>query len=392
MLLPYRTKNPPETFPYCTIGLIAVNVLVFLLTCDGSISIREDVVKSFATSHNTMYVEPWRIITALFLHQNIWHIGGNMLFLWLFGAATEGRLKPARFLAMYFVAGIAGDLLEDLIWGIASPSAASLGASGAIMGVAGAYLYLFPYSVICIFYWLGWFWRGVWECQARWVVTFYVGSDLLETVLFQGQDGVGHLAHIGGFGAGVLFTFLMRTRRDTKDVSEVQSVQADVQDYSLLSISDLQTLLSQPTENMDLVMAFLEKATANYSQVPPQQLLQLLHYYAGPLILRADPERLAFIVLRIPISEGGLHPAFYLRIGSRLEHQYSNDLAAQIYRRVYELSPTSPDTEMALFRLAVIMESAFGNKVQAHALYREMLRLFPNGELAHQAVRSLNQG
>ena len=92
------------------------------------------------------------------------------------------------------------------------------------------------------------------------------------------------------------------------------------------------------------------------------------------------------MVLRVPFTAGGLHPIFYLRLGSLLERRYSNDLATQIYRRVYDLSPNSPDTEMALYRMAQILENAYHNHAQALAIYQEMLRLFPAGQMS-QAIR-----
>ena len=179
------------------------------------------------------------------------------------GAAQAGKVHSnVSSLQVIF-----GDVLEDLIWGMANPDAPSLGASGAIMGVAGAYLYLFPYSKISIFYWFGFFWRGVWDCEARWVGgILYVGRDVLycdASLWAECRDNVGHLAHIGGFGAGILTVVLMRARRSKRGHIEVQAIQADVKDYSLLSRMDVETLLQRPTVNLEIVMAYLEKATRN---------------------------------------------------------------------------------------------------------------------------------
>jgi membrane associated rhomboid family serine protease len=391
MLLPYRAKNPPERFPYATLGLIGINILVFALTSELFMEVRKEAIDSFALTHATLLSEPWRILTSMFLHADIFHIGGNMLFLWLFGASVEGRLGPFKFLTLYLTAGVVGDLLSDLMWGTLNPDAPSLGASGAIMGLGGAYLYMFPYSLICIFYWLGWFWRGVFEMQARWVVLFYIGIDMAEALLFQGRDGVGHFAHLGGFGAGLLIAFLFRAQRDSEAVSQVQAIRADVKDYSLLSLGELEALLQQPTDNMELVLAYSEKAGTRYGGVPNAQYLAVLNYYAPRLMVQANPERLAYILLNIPPQSGGLPLVFYLRLASRLEALTSNDLAAQIYRRVYDLSPYAPETETALFRLAQLMERAFMNRPQAHAIYQEMLRLFPNGTMAVQARHALQQ-
>ena len=103
MLIPYRAKNPPPQFPYVTVALIVINTLIFALTCNSHLVVRESVVARFAMSHNTL--SPLTLLTAMFLHGSLLHLAGNMLFLWIFGAATEGRLRPLRFLAVYLFAG-----------------------------------------------------------------------------------------------------------------------------------------------------------------------------------------------------------------------------------------------------------------------------------------------
>lgn len=390
MLLPYRAKNPPERFPVATISLIVLNTLIFALTSDYFIVARREAVESYAASHNGVLSEPWRLLTAMFLHGNIEHLAGNMLFLWIFGASVEGRLRPFKFLVVYLLAGLTGGLLEDIFWGTLHPTVFSLGASGAIMGVAGAYLYMFAYSTICIFYWLWFFWRGVWEVQARWVVLFYVGLDVLFAFLFQGGDGVGHLAHLGGFGTGLLLVWAMRARRDTEEVSMVQATRAEVKDYSLLDVYQLETLTQHPTEDMNLILTYCEKATAA-GQNRYEMCLSLLNRYSRDLIEKGDPNRLAYVLLYIPPSAGAMPAVFYLRLASRLERIASNDLACQIYRRLYDLNPQAPDTEVALYRLGQIMEHAFNNRAYAQAVYTELLRLFPNGEMSLPARRALQQ-
>src|SRR5579884_3833441 len=377
MLLPYRAKNPPDHFPFVTIGLIALNTLIFALTSQYFLIIQRPVVANYAVSHENLTL--WRLITAMFLHAHLLHLAGNMLFLWIFGASVEGRVRPIPYLAIYFVAGLTGGILQDLIWGAAHPNVPSLGASGAIMGVAGAYLYLFPYSTICVFWRLTVFYGGVVEWQARYVV-----------FLFGSKDGVGHLAHLGGFATGFLYAFLLRSRRDSVDVSNIQAVRAEMKDYALLSLTELETLLQTPTEDMHLVLAYCEKA-ALFTSGRTEHCLAVLNHYGQTLIERADLNRLAQILLQLPVTVGGMPPVFYLRLASRLEQIASNELACQIYRRVYDLYPTAPDTEMALFRLGQLMERVYANHPYAHAIYAEMLRLFPNGQMALQARRALQQ-
>ncbi len=295
----------------------------------------------------------------MFLHENLIHLAGNMLFLWLFGASVEGRVRPLQFLAIYFVSGLAGGLLSDLVMGGSHPETFSLGASGAIMGLGGAYLYMFPYSLICVFWRFGWLYGGVMEWQARWVVALYVGLDLLAAFVFQSQDGVGHFAHLGGFATGLLCAFLLRAPRDSEDMSYVQAALSETKDYSLLSLNDLEILIHRSGADANVMMAYLEKAAVNTSG-RAENCLHILHKHSEALVTRADPNRLANVLLMLPAA-GGVSPIFYLRLAGRLEQISSNELAARIYRRIYDVYPSSPDTEVALFRLGQLMERARRN-------------------------------
>jgi membrane associated rhomboid family serine protease len=395
VIIPFKTKNPPEHFPYVTLILIVVNVLIYFLTSLGNycLSIDESVIDQFAVSHQTLSL--WRLTTAMFLHANLEHIIGNMLFLWIFGAAVEGRLRPDKFIIIYVISGWTGGLLSDIILGAIRPDTPSLGASGAIMGIAGAYLYMFPFSRVRLFYLLplGVYFRfGLAEWQAIWVVLVYVGMDILFGVLLRSADGVGHFAHLGGFGTGLLSVLIMRARRDTAEVSEAQAVLDETKrDYTQLAYSDLEAMLQQPSDNMDLVMAFCEKSCAYGDPGKQQKCMAYLNYYAPRLFAQADPNRLGPVLLSLPPNAGTLPLVYYLRLGSRLEAATSNSLAAQIYRRVYDLAPYAPESEMALYRTAQLMTNIFNNRAHAAASYQEILRLFPHGEMAIQARQQLQR-
>jgi membrane associated rhomboid family serine protease len=387
MLLPFRAKNPPERFPYVTIGLIAVNTLIFFVTRGGSLGISEQAVEEYAVSHETLSL--FRLFTSMFLHSGLLHIGGNMLFLWIFGASLEGRMGPAKFVLVYLLAGFGGGLLHDVIMGSIHPEEFSLGASGAIMGLAGAYLYIFPYSRICIA-WLFWYRAGVVEWQARWVVLYYIGLDIFEAVVFGGADGVGHFAHIGGFGMGLLCAYLLRVRRDSEELSEVQATRAEVKDYSLLSYGELETLLQQPAQSMEPVTAYCDKSMSSaYNR--PDRCLAMMQKYIRPLVEQTDPHWLAQKLLAIPVSLGGVPPVYYLRIGSRLETALAFDMALGMYRRIYDLNPNAPESEMALYRTGQLMQNVHHNVEYAMMTYNEMLRLFPRGPQSLDAQRALQQ-
>ena len=185
----------------------------------------------------------------------------------------------------------------------------------------------------------------------------------------------------------------LRARRDTEQVSQAQAVLDETKrDYTALGYAELEAMLQQPSENMELVLAFCEKAANSHVDPARQQkCMAYLNYYAPRLFARADPNRLAVALLAMPPSAGPLPLVYYLRLGSRLETVISNSLAIQIYRRIYDLAPTAPDTEMALYRSAQIMLNIFNNRQHAAAAYQELLRLFPYGQMALQARHALQQ-
>ena len=134
--------------------------------------------------------------------------------------------------------------------GLVYPDLPYLGASGAIMGLAGAYLYVFPLSSIRLIWviWIILYVRaGVTDWQARWVIVYFVAFDVFNGLVSQGTDGVAHFAHLGGAGLGFLFVLLLRVPRDSAEASVAQAVHADIRDPSLLSFAELSGLMQRPT-------------------------------------------------------------------------------------------------------------------------------------------------
>ncbi len=392
-VLPFRAKNPSPTFPYVTVSLIVLNTLIFALTCNGHLQVRESVVQRFAFTH--MSFSPLTLLTAMFLHGSPLHLIGNMLFLWIFGSATEGRLRPLRFIAVYLFTGIVGDLLSDFLMGLVNPDTYNLGASGAIMGLAGAYLYLFPYAPIRLV-WFMWFFLlpriGITQWQARWVILYFLGWDVFNGILMGGGDGVGHFAHIGGAAAGFLAVWLLRMPRDGEDVAEVQATLSDLRDVTLLPLHDLEALMQRPTTDVRLIMAYCRQSLIAPIGASEAKCLWALRQYGSLLIEQAEPGVLAGMVahLSLPTSQQ-IPPMLFLRLGSQLERVGEYDGAVRLYYRMCEVFPTSPDTEMAYLRVARIMEQTYGDRAQARFCYAKMLELFPKGAMCLEAEGGLRR-
>jgi membrane associated rhomboid family serine protease len=202
-MIPLKDDNPARNFPFLTLGFILLNIAVFLygvnlpvhpsaLYADYAL-IPMQLLNSPFTAYPTVY-------TSMFLHAGIWHLGGNMLYLWIFGNNIEDVLGKFRFVLFYFVCGTLaafGHIATDL-----DSKIPMVGASGAISGILGAYLILFPFSKIRTFIFLGFFWT-IARVPAILLLLFWVGLQIWNSVSSE-AGGTAWFAHIGGFVAGVL--------------------------------------------------------------------------------------------------------------------------------------------------------------------------------------------
>jgi membrane associated rhomboid family serine protease len=150
------------------------------------------------------------LITALFLHESPLHLAGNMVFLWIFGDNVEEVLGRARYVFVYVCSGLAGSLL--MIAADRDSLVPTLGASGAIAGLMGAYVVWFPYHRVRVFVL-----RRVVEVPALVVIGTWIAIQILQGVLSISHlgeaGGVAYLAHVGGAGTGIGAAFLFRRRR-----------------------------------------------------------------------------------------------------------------------------------------------------------------------------------
>lgn len=219
MFIPLHDANSLKRIrlQYVTIGLIAANVLVFVMTGLGPDAYvignvyRLGYIPSVVFDHvelppDLMLVpEDFTYVTYAFLHADILHLGGNMLFLWVFGDNVEDALGHARFLIFYVLCAAAGAAFHGLL---AQDSEVPLiGASGAVAGVVSAYLLLHPRVKI----WILAFGRfplriPAWITLALWIA-FQFGM-----FAFAGDDQVSWACHVGGILAGALLVLVLRSR------------------------------------------------------------------------------------------------------------------------------------------------------------------------------------
>jgi len=290
MLLPYRAKNPPESFPFACAGLILLNIIVFVATSDG-MSIRPEIARGWGLSANNATLGTY--ISSMFLHANWMHLLGNMWFLYLFGTAVEGRLKAPKFLAGYFIAGFFGSFLHQLLSGHLNPDLPGIGASGAIMGVMGMALRMFPHAQIEVFYWVGLIRLGTMTWKMMWVALMYFTIDLLYGLLFMGVKvggGTAHFAHVGGVIAGFIVGLILCRNADTEEVSEAKASVAEMKDYSALECIQMEDLYKNTPNDALLVHTWMWRALIE-NKVKPEVLEAFLRLL--PKIQHDDPETLA---------------------------------------------------------------------------------------------------
>jgi membrane associated rhomboid family serine protease len=199
-----------RSFPVVTCVLIAINVAVFLLELSAGNAFIDKWAFVPARFNEGPAANAITVLSAMFMHGGWMHLGGNMLYLWIFGDNVEDRFGPVRFTIFYLLAGLAATFAQFLV-NPGSP-VPNVGASGAIAGVLGAYLLMFPQARVDVL--LG---RQVVSMPAFIVLGFWVVIQMVsgvgsiaDTAQTEPQGGVAYMAHVGGFVAGVLLTFVMR--------------------------------------------------------------------------------------------------------------------------------------------------------------------------------------
>jgi membrane associated rhomboid family serine protease len=211
-MLPIGDDNSARRItPLVTYALIAINVLVFLL----ELSSGDAFIERWAFVPTRFLADPVgefpTLFTSMFMHAGWLHLLSNMLYLWIFGDNVEDRFGHGLFTVFYILCGL-GATFAQLAVSMGS-SIPNLGASGAIAGVLGAYIVMFPGSGVNVL--LG---RVVTRMSALIVIGFWIILQIFSgigtfTASSQAEGGVAYMAHIGGFFAGVILTFLLGGNR-----------------------------------------------------------------------------------------------------------------------------------------------------------------------------------
>lgn len=210
-MFPIRDNNPSETTPYVTYALIFLNIAAFVITepwLGGQLWLwQEGALYPAAVLHG---IYPWGLVTHMFLHGGLLHLAGNLLFLWVFGDNMEDQMGHVGFLIFYLVCGVlagAAQIAYD-----PRSIVPMVGASGAIAGVMGGYLLMFPKArievIAIIIILIRRFVVAAWIILLAWFVL-----QLVLGAISDEEAGTAYWAHIGGFIAGGILTVPLFLRR-----------------------------------------------------------------------------------------------------------------------------------------------------------------------------------
>lgn len=234
-MIPLRDENPTSTRPWITYLLVALNVILFIYSqtpegvrfmISGMMIPKEIVTGSSAlrqihTDHQILSSHPFTpvwltIFSAMFLHASWLHLGGNMLYLWIFGNNIEDNIGHIRYLLFYLLCGIGATVAQ--IYSDPGSTVPNLGASGAIAGVLGAYLLIYAGARVLTLIIIPPFLRTLY-LPAWLVLGFWFVLQIFQNLASKSQaghidgGGVAYMAHIGGFITGAILIFILGGRR-----------------------------------------------------------------------------------------------------------------------------------------------------------------------------------
>ncbi|MEM9352727.1 MAG: rhomboid family intramembrane serine protease [Planctomycetota bacterium] len=195
MIVPYGTDAPIYYLPVATAGLIVVNTMAFFSMASGSMPDPEQWLLPYGQGWT-----PLQWFTSMFMHADVFHLIGNMIFLGVFGLLVEGKVGWWKFLLCYLTVGVLQSVLEQGIQIALGGEGFSLGASSAIYGIMAIAAVWMPMADIRVWYWFFFFMMGTGEIRTVWFAAFFIGMDLFYSAI----EGVNSSAwlHVGGVLVG----------------------------------------------------------------------------------------------------------------------------------------------------------------------------------------------
>lgn len=379
MFIPVGTNLKLKKVPYATIGLLLVNWLVYAFTHGIYYKTEFLIWRYFYLQPGEAY--PWQLITSMFFHGSFWHLLGNSVYLWIFGIFVEDKVGWKQYFFLYFLTGIAAGLIHSTMTGLFMREKLiipMLGASGAISGIMGVYLYRCYYSKIKL---LLFFVLPI-QIPAIIVLGFWFLQDFLGGIAaIKGiHQNVAFWAHVGGFLSGLATSKYLKyegqaQREKLEHTVRTRLGKRDGYGEGMMAAEQLlQTDANNPQLHLKMAQAKSRMGGSREGMEHYQQAIRLM--------LDTDRENIEEVFIEywkkyLTIME----PQYQLRV-SRLLARSGNTLLARTTLEATINSAYPPDRfmEAAYLDLAKLYEQESKQYDLARAVYYKFIQNFPNSE------------
>jgi membrane associated rhomboid family serine protease len=398
MLLPIRTDRPRIRPAYVTATLIVVNTLVYLYSVTVS-----PVGVPFQIGRNLFHLEAPRLIeqyglhgdhptllafiTHLFLHGDLFHLVGNVLFLWIFGSLIEDAIGALGFAAVYFGGGVAAALVDlGMSRSLGSMTGVMMGASGAVSAIMGLFMLRFYRTRVQICYWIPLIVQGTIWVRSLWALLYFLVIDLVSGLLdaSAGGGGVAHWAHVGGFAAGALaapfLASLSAARKE--DVANGPATNVEHVRRSAEAEAAERALRAEPANAYLMRRLAQAYRSAGESALAVQTYQRCICSFANRNLLDQGAE--TYLELLEYDETATLAPEVQIKVARQLERMRAHQAAAA-YSVLVERHPAAPDAEFALLRLAALQLEKLHQPYEAARYLDEFLRRYPSSRWAAEA-------
>ncbi|MEM9558791.1 MAG: rhomboid family intramembrane serine protease [Planctomycetota bacterium] len=357
MLIPLGTDRLLRRRPVVTPALIALNLVVFIVMgflASTDTQLHQQTLQDLWVVRGEGF-HPWALVTSAFLHAGLWHLLGNMVFLWVFGPGVEDRLGRVAF-TVFYVAGAIASAAAHIAW----ETSPAVGASGAIAAVTGAYLVLMPRTSVRCFFLIG----GLVMAPAWWLIGFQIAWNLLGEAIGL-NDRVARIAHLAGYAGGISTAFtLLWTGVLAREPY------------------DLFTVLKQAKRRRELraaaTTALPKPVRAAQAHAPEIDRLAEARARVSGLVRTGSADELARayaeLIERYPADAGAtLARDGQSRLAARLLQEGRHALAAEAYRRFIDAYPRDAEADAARVLLARVRGVHLGRPDDARPLLETVL-------------------
>ncbi|MCJ7751890.1 MAG: rhomboid family intramembrane serine protease, partial [Armatimonadetes bacterium] len=342
---------------------------------------------------------------VVFLHGDVLHLGGNMLFLWLFATLTEDVFGPWLLLAVYFASDLGATLLHSFVGALFAPGALDIpvvGASGAIAGVMGLSAVCFLRTQVRVWY-LFWFFlvflrTGTVELGAPVFVGLWVGWEVIQGLLktsleaaYGGGGGVAHWAHVGGFGVGLGVALAMKLRGRVVRTDVVDGRRPAIGEFEAFAQSaEIEKMVQQSPEDAE---AWYALGRARLMSGRPEKAGEA-YARALELFLRQRQEEgvvRAFAGLKEHGEGAAVAAELRFPLACALAERAHPEDAFRLFRELAREGPKGAQTETALVRAGEIASSLPGYAEYARESFRKLLDEYPYGPWRQIALKRLKE-